>query len=157
MWNKRCMSLRKGRGNKSSQALSRGPEKYGLTHEEVKSWTYIGGPQGRHYKYWVIKQKGRIDKFNIPKEKKECVCGHPIKENCWITKDFSQTLVVGNCCKQYFLPECGRRCGRCGEPRQNREIDRCNDFKFQCDQFGERHKQLKELLVRRASMSRTTK
>ncbi len=93
-----------------------GLAQYGLTYEDIKPWTYIGGPEGRRYNYFAIKQKGTATPVNPPEHKDSCVCKHPIKENCWITKDYSQILVVGNCCKNYFIHNSGRTCGKCGTP-----------------------------------------
>ena len=68
-----------------------GLKQYGLTVEEaMASWKYAGGDTGRHLSYYLVCFKRRPP----PAPKNHCVCGHHIKEQCYIT-DF---LSVGNGC-----------------------------------------------------------
>ena len=93
-----------------------GLKKYNLTHEESKSWQYIGGTgrKGeRHDKYRHLKFKHDNTEFVSPERKDYCICGTAIVEQCWIvdkicliSKTIKDILVIGNCCKRHFLPDC---------------------------------------------------
>ena len=93
-----------------------------MTIEDLDDWKYCGGNLGRHYNYWVL-QYGNTP---LPEEEIECVCYHPIKEQCYITNG-EELLVLGNCCIQKFVAKCTRTCERCGDPHKNRIINRCNN------------------------------
>ena len=67
--------------------------------------------------------------LEFPEHQERCVCGHKIKENCYITKDDS-LLVLGNCCIKKFLPNSGRTCENCDKPHRNRKVNRCNSCRI---------------------------
>ena len=138
------------------QRFIEGLKTYNLTHEEIKSWKFIGGTGGkhqRHDKYFKLKFKDDIFEFIPPKESKYCICRPAIVEQCWIVdetclinKTIKDILIIGNCCKRHVLPDCGKNCGNCGAPHKNRAIDRCNDCKFKCDKCLGKKEVLSELL-----------
>ncbi len=112
----------------------RGIEKYGLTYDEIRvnNWKYCGGNTGRHLNYFKLCCRNE----DLPDKVDECVCGHRIEENCYIT-DGDQFLVLGNCCIKKFIPKSSRTCEKCGEPHNNRVVDRCNNCrKGLCDECG---------------------
>lgn len=110
----------------------KGLENYGLTYDEIKNsnWKYCGGRIGRHLNYFKLCCKND----DLPDEVNECVCGHHIDENCYIT-DGARILVLGNCCIKKFIPKSSRTCEDCGEPHKNRVVNRCNNCrKGVCDE-----------------------
>ena len=62
---------------------------------------------------------------DLPDAVDECVCGHFIQQNCYIT-DGKQILVLGNCCIKKFNPKSSRTCEDCGNPHKNRKVNKCN-------------------------------
>jgi len=102
----------------------KGLENYGLTYNEIKSsnWKYCGGRSGRHLNYFKL----CCPNDDLPEYVGECVCGHHIEENCYIT-DGEQILVLGNCCIKKFIPKSSRTCEDCGEPHKNRVVNRGNN------------------------------
>ena len=108
--------------------------KYNITHESLISdgWHYCGGDSKSHLNYFNLYNKNnkRVEKSQYIDK---CVCGHLIKENCYITnKDNTSIIVVGNCCIKRFLPEKkkGRSCEDCGGSHRNRSVNLCNDCKY---------------------------
>lgn len=101
-----------------------GLKKYDLTYDEItnSNWKYCGGRNGHHLNYFKLCFKH--DK--LPEIETNCVCGHHIEENCYIT-DGKEILVLGNCCIKKFIPKSSRTCENCGEPHKNRIVNRCND------------------------------
>ena len=61
-----------------------GLKKHNLTHEEIKSWQYIGGTGGRHDKYFHQVFLATILNLSHLREKDYCICGTAIVEQCWI-------------------------------------------------------------------------
>jgi len=102
----------------------KGLQFYGLTYDEIKSnnWKYCGGRDGRHLTYFTQCCKDK----DLPELKNKCICGHNIKENCYIT-DGQQILTLGNCCIKKFIPKSSRTCEECGEPHKNRIGNKCNN------------------------------
>jgi hypothetical protein len=113
----------------------KGLEKYGLTIEEVRNnWYYSGGNMGSHLNYFKLKYK----QAPFYEEEDECVCGHSIKENCYITND-EEVLILGNCCIKRFMPKnkSGRTCERCKNPHKNRVVNLCNECRYKyCKDCG---------------------
>jgi hypothetical protein len=107
-----------------TEKFIRGLESYSITFSEVflSQWRYCGGDKGPHRNYYKLTHPD----YELPPHTDECVCGHPIKENCYIT-DGEQFLVLGNCCIKKFLKKenSGRTCGRCGQPHKNRSDNLC--------------------------------
>jgi hypothetical protein len=112
----------------------KGLENYGLTYEEIKNseWKYCGGRTGRHFKYFELCCKDD----DLPEHVNECVCGHHIRENCYIT-DGEQILILGNCCIKKFIPKSSRTCEDCGNPHKNRKVNKCNNCRIgTCERCG---------------------
>lgn len=101
-----------------------GLKNYDLTYEDIikSDYKYCGGNCGRHLRYFKLS----CPDDDLPEPVNECVCGHKISENCYIT-DGTQILILGNCCIKKFIPKSSRTCETCGNPHQNRKINKCND------------------------------
>jgi hypothetical protein len=115
--------------NKLSKKFIEGLEKYNLTYEEIikNNWKYCGGDTGRHYNYFKL----CFPKKKLPTTIFECVCGHKISENCFITnEDNNKFLTLGNCCIKKFIPNSTRTCGNCGIAHKNRKVNRCSDCRY---------------------------
>jgi hypothetical protein len=96
---------------------------YGLSYEQIKmsGWKYCGGNKGRHLKYFNLSCPGE----SVPDKENECVCGHKIEENCYITNG-TDILILGNCCVKRFIDKNSRSCETCGGLHKNRLVNRCN-------------------------------
>lgn len=106
-----------------TQKFIKGLENYGLSYKEIvkSDWKYCGGRTGRHLNYFKICCKNDV----LPDQVYECVCGHHIEENCYITNG-KEILILGNCCIKKFIPKSSRTCEKCGESHRNRVVNRCN-------------------------------
>jgi hypothetical protein len=94
-----------------------------FTHE----WVYAGGSVGSHFNYFKLRHP---EMTVLPEHSPDCLCSHPIEENCYIeNKHNGRIAVVGNCCIRKFLPEenQGRTCENCGATHRNRKNNICND------------------------------
>jgi len=116
----------------------KGLQNHNLTYEEIKNnnWIYCGGDSKNHFEYFKIFFKHS----NTPIHESKCICGHSIKENCYIT-DKNRILTLGNCCIKKFLSKSksGRTCEDCGNPHKNRKNNKCNDCrKKMCKQCGKK-------------------
>ena len=103
-----------------TQQFIKGLKNYGLNYDDVINWKYCGGDTGRHLNYFIL-----CCNDNLPEWTNECVCGHSIKENCYVT-DGENLLILGNCCIKKFIPKSSRTCEKCNEPHKNRTVNRCN-------------------------------
>ena len=105
-------------------------KKYNVSQAEIErgDWVYAGGSEGRRLRYWNLRTHGQ----EIPDLTDHCVCGHYIRENCYIenSKDHDniEILVLGNCCIKRFLPKeaRGRTCEKCRSQHRNRKDNLCN-------------------------------
>jgi hypothetical protein len=120
-----------------TEKFIKGLQDYNLSLNDIKGWKYVGGNKGRHLNYFkLIFGENSIDEMPIVEE--YCVCGHKIKENCYISKG-DQLLVLGNCCIKKFIPKSSRTCELCEHPHKNRKVNRCNDCRRGvCDECGTR-------------------
>jgi hypothetical protein len=111
-----------------SDAFIKGLKKYNLSYEDIKNskWKYCGGDTGRHKNYFKICFPTDSFTFNIGHEN-HCICGHLIVENCYITNDELEILVLGNCCIKKFVPMSTRTCEICKLPHKNRKDNKCKD------------------------------
>jgi len=104
-----------------SKRFRNGLKKYGVELKDVQTnWKYCGGEKGRHLNYYNICCIGE----EIPEHEDLCICGHRIKENCYIT-DGEYILTLGNCCVKRFLPYNKRSCDHCSGVHQNRKDNLC--------------------------------
>jgi hypothetical protein len=90
----------------------------------VRNFKYAGGDKGSHKKYFDLVNK--TTPLTKPPHTDRCVCGHYIKENCYITDGDGTVLVVGNKCIKRFITKSGRTCETCGGNHRNRTINKCN-------------------------------
>jgi len=123
--------------SKISRRFIEGLQKYNLTYDEVKDWKYCGG-QGEEkltLEEQLVhkKHRSRIEYFRLcfpgrelPIYRDKCICGHDIKDNCFITNG-TDILVIGNCCNKRFIPKCKKSCERCGQFHKNKLNNLCNN------------------------------
>jgi len=76
------------------------------------------------------------------KQKNYCVCGHKIKENCFIYKEVINGVklqILGNCCIKKLQLE-GRRCSICNEVHRNTKDNYCKTCRKEwfCKHCGEK-------------------
>jgi len=100
-----------------------GLKNYSLSLDDIKNgnWKYCGGNAGSHLNYFKMCRKNSP----LPESVAHCVCGHHIKDNCYIT-DGKKFLILGNCCIKKFIPKSSRTCEKCEKPHKNRIVNRCN-------------------------------
>ena len=114
---------------RSTLRFIKGLATYNVGYLEIKNgkWKYCGGNDGRHLKYFELLFPS--NKYEKPDLEKYCICGHTIKENCYIKNDNEEFLILGNCCIKRFLPaeKQGRTCGKCGVPHMRRKSNYCKD------------------------------
>jgi uracil-DNA glycosylase len=104
-----------------SKRFHNGLSKYNISLDNLKKrWKYCGGELGRHLNYYNLCCKGE----KMPEHEDRCICGHRIKENCYIT-DGEYILTLGNCCVKRFLPYNTRTCERCNKMHRNRKDNLC--------------------------------
>lgn len=118
-----------------------GLKNYDLTLKDIQEggWKYCGGNQGRHYNYFKVSCPNEP----LPDSEEECICGHKIVENCYITNG-EEILILGSCCIKKFIPEdkSGRTCSSCGRIHKNRKTNLCNDCREiykECKKCGVAH------------------
>lgn len=133
--------------SKISLQFIKGLEEYGLTMKQAKyDFKYIGGDgkisrslylkflhkeitkttltRNSHLNYWLTTNPNTP----LPDKTHNCICGHPIIENCYIENIHSkEILILGNCCINRFVEKKGRTCKICGASHKRRLIDRCFD------------------------------
>ena len=96
---------------------------YGMTMSDLDNWSYCGGDSGRHWNYFLMcntkpRQPAHVD---------QCICGHAIRENCFIqNREKTRILVLGNCCIKRFVKNAGRTCEVCGASHRSRQANRCS-------------------------------
>lgn len=104
-----------------SRRFENGLKRYNISPDDLKeNWKYCGGDRGRHLNYYNVVCPGE----DPPNNEARCLCGHRIKENCYIT-DGNFILTLGNCCVQRFLQKTTRSCEVCGCAHRNRKDNRC--------------------------------
>ena len=108
-------------GGAISKRFLNGLELYNLDIDELKAdWKYCGGSEGRHLRYFELSCP---DEY-LPEHETNCICGHKIHENCYLTNG-EEILTLGNCCIQRFLPYSGRMCRDCSRPHKSRRDNLC--------------------------------
>lgn len=104
-----------------SQRFLNGLKQYNIKLGDIKGkWKYCGGEEGRHLNYFNLVCVGE----ETPNHEKLCICGHKIKENCYIT-DGTYILTLGNCCIKRFVIDNTRTCEKCGTIHRNRKDNLC--------------------------------
>jgi hypothetical protein len=100
-------------------------KKYNLSELDVEDsgFRYCGGdnqPNDINYYRMCFPDKP------FPYPELQCICGHPIVINCYITNaDKTILAVLGRCCIKKFLGGLYRRCERCGENHTSRTMNLC--------------------------------
>ena len=120
-------------------------------YNKENGWRYGGGRQKKikiaydysdyyvstkHSKYYEndLRPQWNKEGFNcinyFPKKKEYCLCGHWIKENCFIYRKRNERTidirVIGNCCITLFDLS-GKHCKLCDSVHQNRKDNYCNN------------------------------
>ena len=102
-------------------------KKYNLNIEDLNNFYYIGGEIGIHNKYY------KLFTNNAPllTHTDKCICGHKIKNNCYISNG-DIILIIGESCINKFLPNKKKRiCSECLCPHRNRlSTNKCNICKL---------------------------
>ena len=105
-------------------------KKEGYSIKDLHTFCYIGGsgydsndhtradnesgfiktPQYNYYMRFWNDYLSMKQIRTIRPETYKCICGHDIKENCWLIKEIRKDIidiapVIGNCCIKNFLPE----------------------------------------------------
>jgi len=112
--------------NKLSKRFLSGLSKYELEYDDFcKNWYYIGGSTGSHLKYFKL----RCPNDELPEIKTNCICGHRIKTNCFVSNG-EYVLSLGNCCIFRFVPKHYRTCEICFERHRNRKDNKCNACRY---------------------------
>ena len=94
---------------------------------DLTQYKYCGGDYDSHKNYFNLLCK--THNYTKPDKKAICVCEQSIKNNCYITKDDINLIVMGSCCIRRFLLNDlkGRTCDKCNKPHKNRVVNLCND------------------------------
>jgi len=107
--------------NVLSKRFLTGLNKYELNYEDIKNnWYYIGGESGQHLNYFKRNYKNDI----LPDHNGNCICGHKIKNNCFIS-DGEFVLSIGESCINKFIPKNEKICSTCGIRHRNRKDNNC--------------------------------
>ncbi len=109
----------------TKEEFIKGLLEYGIVYNATfkKEWYYCGGNTGARLRYWNIACK----EYELPAHVDRCVCGHAIKENCYITNGKGEILIIGNHCIKRFANNLMRTCELCKKAHKNRVVNRCND------------------------------
>jgi hypothetical protein len=115
---------------KLHEKFLRGLEERKITIEEFNKYKYAGGNRGSHRNYFKI--CGLLE--NIPAKTDKCICTHYIEEQCYLANDAGKSLIIGNCCIKYFVPEenQGRHCAKCNIKHRNRKDNYCKKCRELC-------------------------
>jgi len=112
--------------NKVYTKFINGLTERGLSMYDIQdNWKYCGGDKaGRHLNYYKLNFPDDSLR-DLPEWTNECVCGHRIQENCYLTNGKNDFIVLGNCCVKRFVPKSGRTCECCGAPHRSRKDNKC--------------------------------
>ena len=102
-------------------------KKYNLNIEDLNNFYYIGGEIGIHNKYYKL----FTNNSPLLTHTDKCICGHKIKNNCYISNG-NIILIIGESCINKFLPNKKKRiCSECLCPHRNRlSTNKCNICKL---------------------------
>jgi len=102
-------------------------KKYNLNIEDLENFYYIGGENKQHNKYYKLFTNNKP----LPTHSNYCICGHKIKNNCYITNG-DIILIIGESCINRFLSNKKKRiCSECFAPHRNRlSTNKCNICKM---------------------------
>lgn len=126
--------------NKYINKINENLKPYGLEFSDLANFRYVGGNENSHLNYYKMEYNGKYP--NIP-QSEECICGHQIKENCYITND-KIFVVIGNCCIKKFIPKDkqGRTCKMCRKSHRNRKNNYCNECRIKHGDFIKNEKEV---------------
>ena len=144
----------------SKQRFIEGLRHYNLKYEEIFNggWTYAGGEPGSdmidpsrkrqsHYNYFKL----MFGHDRTPPPSTHCVCGHKIKQNCYIVDKTKKKFVhLGNCCIKKFMigASSGRTCEECGDKHINRKDNKCNECRIpKCKYCNKRDNKIKSICL----------
>jgi hypothetical protein len=99
----------KDKGSKTHKKLLEGFKALGYTEEDIT--------------------KMKSTNTSCTFESGECICGHWIKEHCYIITHTNQILALGNCCIEKFITKHKKLCDICERPHKNRITNKCKECK----------------------------
>jgi hypothetical protein len=99
----------KDKGSKTHKRLLEGFKELGYTEEDIT--------------------KMKATNTSCTFESGECICGHPIKEHCYIITHKNEILALGNCCIKKFITKDNKLCDICERPHKNRITNKCKECK----------------------------
>lgn len=98
---------------------------------DISTWVACGSDHGlRMLENDLFKKT--FPNNNYPDQKTICICGHKIKENCYITTpnlDYNNIVIIGNCCYKLFNEKKTMMCILCDEQHSNIKSEKCNKCK----------------------------
>tara|TARA_R110000824_G_scaffold334915_3_gene521483 strand:- start:623 stop:1105 length:483 start_codon:yes stop_codon:yes gene_type:complete len=99
--------------------------KYNVSEKEFReTYTYAGGAEKSHLNYYRL----RFGVRPFPKTTSHCICGHSIRDNCYMTNGNGRFIVLGNCCIKRHCGDAGyRTCCVCKSRHKNSKNNYCND------------------------------
>lgn len=102
-----------------TERFIKGLKNYSLTKEEIQGWYYVGGGHTQNTRMNALLNQIFFSHFPtspVPELENECVCGHPIQLNAFIS-DGERILVLGSCCVQRFVTTgIKKTCRKCKRP-----------------------------------------
>lgn len=115
------MDYKLNNNNILSKRFITGLKKYRIEYEDIKkNWYYIGGESGHHLNYF----RRHYGNEEIPQHNNNCICGHKIKNNCFISNG-EYVLSIGESCINKFVPKKNKICEDCGKKHRNRKDNLC--------------------------------
>jgi hypothetical protein len=107
-----------------SEKFIEGLKKRGFEYSDVRKWHYCGDDKdGGGLNYFRIS----CPNIDFPDKVDQCVCGHKIHHNFYITGIKKDILVLGSTCIKNFIDYSGKTCQDCGLPHKNRKDNFCNE------------------------------
>tara|TARA_B100001093_G_C26241583_1_gene764636 strand:+ start:58 stop:456 length:399 start_codon:yes stop_codon:yes gene_type:complete len=112
---------------KLSKRFITGLDRLNLSYKDLKkNWYYMGGECGNHLTYF----RTYYGDEELPEHSDYCICGHKIKNNCFIT-DGDYVLSIGESCVNKFVPKLNKICEGCGSSHRNRKDNKCKKCRNQ--------------------------
>ncbi len=81
----------------------------------IENWYYIGGEVGIHLKYF----NNNFYNQKLPTHQDYCICGHKIKNNCYITNGEDILAIGENCINRFITYDYIKLCRECNSIHRN--------------------------------------
>ena len=96
-------------------------EQYDLSTEDLNRFKYVGD----NYSNKGLRNWKNFSDEELPSRELECVCGHSIFKNAYIS-DGEELLILGTKCIQHFTPNgLKQHCKSCNEPHRRTKSEFC--------------------------------